>query len=167
MIDGVIQVTACKRQIASDVVVSDTGNPVVHPRPNLQEFFEDQNVLLALSTHGPMWVKYCNYIIDMFCWIHHLQMQAAKKIVFTACHSGKLKLAFASPDVISTSPKSFLMRRIDFTVLLLFQFLKKHHLAVGQVRNSPGLLDTAFFACCTWSNALRLRMYFSKKIVVQ
>ena len=54
MIDGVIQVTACKRQIASDVVVSDTGNPVVHPWPNLQEFFEDQNVLLALSTHGPM-----------------------------------------------------------------------------------------------------------------
>ena len=43
-----------------------------------------------------------------------------KKIIFTACHSGKLKLAFTSPDVISTSPKSFLTSRIDFTVLLLF-----------------------------------------------
>ena len=36
-------------------------------------------------------------------------------------------LAFTSPDIISTSPKSFLMSRIDFTVLLLFEFLQKHH----------------------------------------
>ena len=61
--------------------------------------------------------------------------QGAKKIIFTACHSGKLKLAFTSPDVISTSPKSFLTSRIDFTVLLLFKFLKKYHLPVGQVEN--------------------------------
>ena len=33
--------------------------------------------------------------------------QGAKKIIFTACHSGKLNLTFTSPDVISTSPKSF------------------------------------------------------------
>ena len=32
--------------------------------------------------------------------------RGAKKIIFTACHSGKLKLASTSPDVISTSPKS-------------------------------------------------------------
>ena len=59
--------------------------------------------------------------------------QGAKKIIFTACHSGKLKLEFTSPGVISTSPKNFLTSRIDFTVLLLFEFLKKHHLTVGQV----------------------------------
>ena len=41
-------------------------------------------------------------------------MQGAKKIIFTACHSGQLKLAFTSPDVISTSPKTFLTGRIDF-----------------------------------------------------
>ena len=64
-----------------------------------------------------------------------LTFQGAKKIIFTACHSGKLKLAFTSPDIISTSPKSFLMSRINFTVLLLFQFLKKHHLPIGQVKN--------------------------------
>ena len=56
-------------------------------------------------------------------------IQGAKKIIFTACYLGKLKLAFTSPDVISTSPKSF------FTVLLLFDFLKKHHLPIGQVKN--------------------------------
>ena len=61
--------------------------------------------------------------------------QDAKKIIFTAYHSGKLKLAFTSPDIISTSPKSFLTSRIDFTVLLLFEFLKKHHLPIGQVKN--------------------------------
>ena len=41
------------------------------------------------------------------------QQQGAKKIVFTACHSGKLKPAFTSPDVISTSPKNFLTTTIS------------------------------------------------------
>ena len=53
-------------------------------------------------------------------------LQRAKKIIFTAC---KLKLAVTSPNVISASPKSFLTSRIDFTVLLLFEFLKKTSLA--------------------------------------
>ena len=61
--------------------------------------------------------------------------QGAKKISFIAQHSGKLKLASTSPDVILTSPKSFLTSRIDLTVLLLFKFLKKHHLPVGQIKN--------------------------------
>ena len=61
--------------------------------------------------------------------------QVAKKIIYTACHLGKLKLAFTSPDVISVSPKSFLKSGIDLTVLLLFEFLKKDHLPVGQVKN--------------------------------
>ena len=92
--------------------------------------------------------------------IHYtLQCQGAKKTIFTACHSSKLKLAFTSPDVISTSPGHFLTSRIDFIVLLLFKFLKKHHLPIGQVKTteftsliakstSPGPLDTTFFACC-------------------
>jgi len=66
---------------------------------------------------------------------YEFMVQGAKKIIFTACHSGKMKLAFTSPDVISTSPKSFLTSRIDFTVLLLFEFLKKCHLPIGQVKN--------------------------------
>ena len=57
--------------------------------------------------------------------------QGAKKIIFIACHSGKLKLAFTSPDVISTIPKTF----IDFTVLLI-RIPQKRSLAVGQVKNS-------------------------------
>ena len=46
-----------------------------------------------------------------------------------------ITLALTSPDVISSSPKIFLTSRIDFTVLLLIEFLKKHHLPVGQVKN--------------------------------
>ena len=49
--------------------------------------------------------------------------------------TGKLKLAFTTPNVISASPRSFLTSRIDFTVLFQFEFLKKHHLPVRQVKN--------------------------------
>ena len=42
-----------------------------------------------------------------FWWIKNLLSQGAKKIIFTACPKGKLKLAFTSPDVISTSPQNF------------------------------------------------------------
>ena len=82
--------------------------------------------------------------------------QGAKKIIFTACHSGKLMLAFTGPDVISTSPQNFLTSRIDFIVLLLFEFLKKHHLPICKLETeftspiakytSPRLSDTTFFA---------------------
>ena len=51
------------------------------------------------------------------------------------CKEQSAKLAFTSTDVISTSPQNFLTSRIDFTVLLLFEFLEKHHLPVGQVKN--------------------------------
>ena len=61
--------------------------------------------------------------------------QGAKKIIFTACHSGKLKLAFTSPDVISTSPKNLWLAKLISQFLMLFKSLKSHHLPVGQVNN--------------------------------
>ena len=54
MIDGVVQITACKRKMSSMDTVTDNPKPVIHHSPSLEEFFEDQNILLALSTHGPM-----------------------------------------------------------------------------------------------------------------
>ena len=48
MVDGVIQVMSCTSSDGSKEC------KVIHPFPDLQEFFDDQNVLLALSTHGPM-----------------------------------------------------------------------------------------------------------------
>ena len=38
--------------------------------------------------------------------------QRAKKVIFTACHSGKLKQTFTSPNIISTSPKNISMSRL-------------------------------------------------------
>ena len=69
--------------------------------------------LCFISTQWPLalvleWLEILYFVIET----------GYKKVIFTACHSGKLKLAFTSPNVISTSPKIFLMSRIDFTVLL-------------------------------------------------
>ena len=55
-----------------------------------------------------------------------LAPQRAKKIIFTACPKGKLKLAVTSPNVISASPKSFLMSRIDFTFFCYFRIPQKN-----------------------------------------
>ena len=57
--------------------------------------------------------KHCSVT---FHWV--VTLQGAKKVIFKACHSGKLELACTSPNIISTSHKNILMSRIDFTVLL-------------------------------------------------
>ena len=85
--------------------------------------------------------------------------QGAKKTIFTACLSGKLKRAFTfntSPDVISTSPRRFLTNRIDIIVLLSFELLKNITCSSGKLTTEftspiakstiPGLSDTTFFA---------------------
>ena len=63
--------------------------------------------------------------------LHSKLFQSVKKNIFTTCHLGELKLAFTSPDIISV----FLTSRTELTVLLLFEFLKKHHPLVGQFKN--------------------------------
>ena len=90
-------------------------------------------------------------IFISFILIKYPRKQDAKKIIFTACHSGMLKLAFTSPGVISTSPKTFLTGRIDFTVLLLIRIPQKGSAFTSPIAKStsPGLLDTTFFARCS------------------
>ena len=61
--------------------------------------------------------------------------QGAKKIIFTACHSGKLKLAFTSPDVILTSPKNFFDKQNWFHSSSVLWIPQKTSLAIGQVKN--------------------------------
>ena len=56
------------------------------------------------------------YAKDHLCLVLCYPSQSAKKVSFTACHLDKLKLAFTSPNVISTSPKHVLMVRIDLTI---------------------------------------------------
>ena len=98
--------------------------------------------------------------------------QGAKEIIFTTCHSGKLKLAFTSPDVIKTSLKNYSTSRIDFTVLLLFEFLKRplaRHEKLKTEFTSPmaksishGLSDTPLFARCLWSSIAKERQVGSE-----
>ena len=89
-------------------------------------------------------------IFISFILIKYPRKQDAKKIIFTACHSGMLKLAFTRPGVISTSPKTFLTGRIDFTVLLI-RIPQKGSAFTSLIAKStsPGLLDTTFFARCS------------------
>ena len=47
LIDGVFRVYSDKNS-------ERTSTAVIHPMPRIEEFMEDQKVLLALSTHGPM-----------------------------------------------------------------------------------------------------------------
>ena len=95
---------------------------------------------LSSSTCFPVvtfWLSSCSsnaFILKLKKKIRKaMKKMVQRKSFLTACHLGKLKLAFTSPDVISTSQKGFLTNRNDFTVLLLFEFLKKHHLPAGQV----------------------------------
>ena len=82
--------------------------------------------------------------------------QHAKKVIFTACHSGKLKLTFTSPNIISTSPKNVLMSRLISQFFCNLNSSKKFTCPSGKLiteftssiakSTSPGLSDTTFFA---------------------
>ena len=108
------------------------------------------------------------------CWRWEIAypVQDAKKIFFTACHSGKLKLAFTSPDLISTSPKSFLTSRIDFTVLVVW-IPETHHPPIGHVKNRihkpnskihlPRAIGHYFLCTLLSKNDPKNHMLFSKK----
>ena len=48
-----------------------------------------------------------SFAISVACWLW-VVCKVQRKIIFTACPSGKLNLAFTSPDVISTSAKNVL-----------------------------------------------------------
>ena len=84
-------------------------------------------------------------------------IQGAKKVIFTACHSGKLKLTFTSPNIISTSPKNVLMSRLISQFFCNLNSSKKFTCPSGKLiteftsliakSTSPvGLSDTTFFA---------------------
>ena len=85
-------------------------------------------------------------------------LQGAKKVIFTACHLGKLKLTFTSTDVISTSPKNVLMSRLISHFFCNLYSSKNFTCPLGKLitefpspiakSSSPGLSDTTFFARC-------------------
>ena len=72
--------------------------------------------------------------------------QGAKKVIVTACHSGKLKLTFTSPNIISTSPKNVLMSRLISKFFGNLNSSKQKFTCPIAKSTSPGLSDTTFFA---------------------
>ena len=104
---------------------------------------------IVFKALGGFWsfLKLCTYIsIKLF--VH----QGTKKIIFTACHLGKLKLSFTSPDVISSSPKA--LRQAELIAQFFCYSNSSKHITCpsGKLKTeftSPRLLDTTFFACCT------------------
>ena len=82
--------------------------------------------------------------------------QRAKKVIFTACHLGKLKLTFTSQNIISTSPKNISMSRLISQFFCNLNSSKKFTCPSGKLiteftssiakSTSPGLSDTTFFA---------------------
>ena len=86
-------------------------------------------------------------------------LQGAKKVIFTACHSGKLKLTlFTSPNIISASPKNVLMSRLISHFFCNLYSSKNFTCPLGKLITeftspiaksiSPGLSDTTLFARC-------------------
>ena len=85
-------------------------------------------------------------------------LQGAKKAIFIACHSGKLKLTFTSPTIISASPKNVLMSRLISHFFCNLYSSKNFSCPSGKLiteftsptakSSSPGLSDTTFFARC-------------------
>ena len=83
-------------------------------------------------------------------------IQSAKKDIFTACHSGKLKLTFTSPNIISTSPKNVLTSRWISQFYCNLNSSKKFTCPSGKLiteftspvakSTSLGLSNTTFFA---------------------
>ena len=100
---------------------------------------------------------------DHFFWVTNShRQQGAKKVIFTACHSGKLKLTFTSPNIISTCPPNVLMSRLISQFFCYLNSSKKFTCPSDKLiteitspiakSTSPGLSDTTFFA--HWSNHL-------------
>ena len=103
------------------------------------------------------------------CLFHNKQtrtQQGAKKVIFTACHSGKLQLTFTSPSIISTSPKNVLMSRLISQFFCNLNSSKNITCPSGKLKTeftspiakftSPGLSNTTFFARCSAPLGLKL-----------
>ena len=104
-------------------------------------------------------------------------LQGAKKIIFTACLSGKLKLEFTSPDIISNSPKPFSRAELISQFFCYSNSSKSITCPSGKLKTeftcpiakptSPGLSDTTFFArwsCCLGSGIQDFPSCFGVKL---
>ena len=91
-----------------------------------------------------------NQSFDLHCII-----QGAKEVIFKACHSGKLRLAYTSPNIISTSPKTFWWAELISQFFCNLNSTKNSTFTLGKLRTAftspiakstcPRLSDASFF----------------------
>ena len=96
------------------------------------------------------------YIKHQVVPLKRLKNQGAKKVIFTACHSGRLKLTITSPNIISTSPQNVWWAGLILQFFCNLNSSKNLTCPSGQLKTeftsliakstSPGLLDATFFA---------------------
>ena len=106
-----------------------------------------------------LWKAACSWEDSTTRKMHwYVLNQGAKKVIFTTCHSGKLKLTFTSPNIISTSPKNVLTSRLISQFFCNLNSSKNFTCPSGKLiteftspiakSNCPRLLDTTFFTRC-------------------
>ena len=86
-----------------------------------------------------------------------LHFQGAKKVIFAACHSGKLKLTLLAQTSFQLAPKGFWRAQLISQFFCNLNSTKDFTCASGKLRTeftnpiaistSPGLSDTTSFAC--------------------
>ena len=101
---------------------------------------------IAHEYQNPLELNHCFYIVQ-------------RKSFFTACHLSNLKLAFTSPNVISTSPKIFWWAELISNFFCKLNSSKYFTCPSGKLRTeftgpiakstSPRLSNTTFFAHCS------------------
>ena len=99
-----------------------------------------------------------NFLKPIYSVPSSIATQGAKKVIFTACRSGNLKLTFTSANIISASPKNVLMSRWISQFFCNLNSSKNFTCPSGSLiteftssiakSTSPGLWDITFFARC-------------------
>ena len=94
---------------------------------------------------------------------YRTHFQGAKKIIFTACLSGKLK-SFLAQTSFSNSPKPFWWAELISQFFCYSNSSKNITCPSGKLKTeftcpiakstSPGLSDTTFFACCIFDKTI-------------
>ena len=83
---------------------------------------------------------YKNYNHQLF--LRWSMCQGVKKVMFTSCHWGKLRLTLLAQTSFLTSPKNVVMFRLISQFFCNLNSSKKLHLLIGQVNNRIHLLDS-------------------------
>ena len=148
-----------------DVDICGPSIPKVMGLEGEQVRFLLQDTVVDVRQFGGGVVVVC-VVLTRLLIVHSSDEQGAKKVIFTVCHSGKLKLTSASPNIISTSPKNVLISRLISQFFCNLNSSKNFTCPSGKLiteftspiakSTSPGLSDTTFFA--RWTRHRRINV---------